>query len=137
MTGDFGASVLSQCEQSQRANSSLLLSLIILLSVYPTSQLTSRAGKGKTHFGDLAGELTASPYSPVCANLVQAKSKFKIKILFPLYIFHNTISLRLQSARRDCQCFIWLAYMLIDDFDNMCSLMIFTLFVQLGILKEC
>lgn len=70
MTGDFGASVLLQCEQGHRANSSLLLSLIILPSVYPTSPLTSRAGKGKTHFWDLAGELIVSPYSPVCVNLV-------------------------------------------------------------------
>lgn len=137
MTGGFGASVLLQCEWTQRANASLLLSLIILPSVYPTSPLRSGAGKGKTHFWDLVGELTVYPYSPVCVNLVQAKSKCKIKIFSPLYVFHNTISSRIQNARKDCPCFIWLAYMLIDDFDNMCSLMIFTLFVQLGILKEC
>lgn len=75
--------------------------------------------------------------SAVCVNLVYAKSKCKIKVFSPLYVFHNTISLRIQNARRDCQCFIGSAHMLIDDFDNMCSLMIFTLFVQLGILKEC
>lgn len=78
-----------------------------------------------------------SPHSLVCVNLVCAKSKCRIKVFSPLHVFHNTISLRIQNARRDCQCFIWLAHMLIDDFDNMCSLMIFTLFVQFGILKGC
>lgn len=87
-------------------------------------------------FQVLAGKLTESPCSP-CVNPVQAKSECKIKIVSFLQLFYNTISLRIWNTRKDYQTFIWLAYTLIDEFDNTCSLMIFTQFVQLGILKEC
>lgn len=61
MLGDSGASVMSQCEWSQRANASLVLSLIILLSVYLSSPLTSQSWKGKN---TLSGEVTELSHSP-------------------------------------------------------------------------
>lgn len=61
MLGDSGASVMSQCEWSQRANASLVLSLIILLSVYLTSPLKSQSWKGKN---TLSGEVIELSHSP-------------------------------------------------------------------------
>lgn len=61
MLGDSGASVMSQCERSQRANASLVLSLIILLSVYLTSPLKSQSWKGKN---TLSGEVIELSHSP-------------------------------------------------------------------------